>query len=160
MRGMLMTLMVLATVIACTSVSDSQSRINLTLPNPNPFTEMLPVDFCEVTQNPHRYDGKLIRVRGVLWQHFEGAALLPNEPGSCWAMRAIRDCGEDCERLNAQFPIIKNGRLVQRSAVVVFGRFKYRRFITAEELRLGFSRFELQISRVEELQQLPDTPRK
>jgi uncharacterized membrane protein len=54
------------------SAALAQSRNNLTLPKVNPFDEMLPMNFCEVIQNAQRYDGKIIRVRAIFLQHFEG----------------------------------------------------------------------------------------
>ncbi|HSE34398.1 MAG TPA: hypothetical protein VLA93_22685 [Pyrinomonadaceae bacterium] len=135
-------------------------RVNLTLPNPNPFTEILPADFCEVIQNAHRYDGKIIRVRGILSQHFEGSSLSqPNDSQPCYGMRVVRACKDDeCKQLAKRLHELRGGQLMSRSDVLVVGRFKYRRLLTAGDVRRGLSRYELQISKVEEIYRLPDKP--
>src|SRR5262245_32212939 len=74
----------------------NHGRVSLTLPNVNPFKEMLPADFCDVIENASRYDGKIIRVRGILWQTFEGSVLLASDHSpSCDGMRVVLDCTGD-----------------------------------------------------------------
>lgn len=150
-------ILLLIVILASVCMARAQSRINFTLPTPNPFTEMLPVDFCAVTQNPHRYDGKTLRVRGILWQSFEGSVLFSNQPGDCDGLRVIRDCPNGgCEQLERQLRESLDGKLMARSLVTVVGRFKYRKFLTYRESRLGFSRYEFQISKIEEIVKLED----
>jgi hypothetical protein len=133
------------------------SRVNLTLPNPNPFTELVPIDFCGVIQNAHRYDGKIIRVRGILSQHFEGSSLIPpNDSQPCYGMRVVRACTDGCEQLSKRLNELRGGQLMSLSDVLIVGRFKYRRLLTAGDLRRGLSRYELHISKVEEISRLPD----
>jgi len=134
------------------SAALAQSRINLTLPKVNPFDEMLPVNFCEVIQNAQRYDGKIIRVRAIFWQNFEGAELLPYDSVGCDGMRAVRDCeADDCEELNKLLFQKVGGTAFGGSAVLVVGRFKYRKVITGDQLRYGIRPYELRISEVQEV---------
>jgi len=129
----------------------AQSRVNFTLPKVNPFQEILPLNFCEVIQNAQRYDGKIIRVRAIFWQNFEGAALFPYDSVGCDGMRAVRDCeGDDCKELNKLFQKV-GGTAFGGSFVLVVGRFNYRKAITGDQLRDGIGPYVLQISEVQEV---------
>jgi hypothetical protein len=153
------TIIILGLLLLQSATTYSQSRTNVILPDPNPFQEMVPVDFCEVIQNAHRYDGKVIRVRAIFDQQMESAALLPYDSKNCsWqSMRPDFECSSDskCAQLSLRLRKSLNGRPTGRGAVLLQGRFVYRRLLTYREARLGFRPYELRISKVEEILKLP-----
>ena len=147
---------VIITLLLLQSVTTySQSRTNVILPDTNPFNEIVPVDFCEVIQNAHRYDGKVIRVRAIFDQQLEWAALLPYDSKNCWwqSMRPDLECSSDseCAQLSRRLRQSRNGQPMGRGAVLLKGRFIYRKLLTAGDVRLGLRRYEFRISKVEEI---------
>lgn len=132
----------------------SQSKTTLTLPD-NPFDELVPVDFCEVVQNPRRYDGKVIRMRAIFDQQLETAALLPYDSKDCsWqSMRPAYECSTDseCGTLQRRIRGSRNGQPMGRAAVLIKGRFIYRKLLTYRDIRLGIRKYEFRISKVEEI---------
>jgi hypothetical protein len=125
----------------------AQSNVNLTLPEHNPFKEMLPVDFCEVTRHPQSYDGKVIRLRAIFSWTFESSALLPYDSKDCWDWMRFGgyDCPDEraCRELSGKLrpPRGKELEVVKIPALLV-GRFRYRRFLTSSEARYGFHHYE------------------
>ena len=150
-------IVILIVVLVQSVTTYSQSRATLTLPD-NPFDELVPVDFCEVVHNPHRYNGKVIRMRAVFDQQLEMAALLAYDSKNCrWeSMRPDYECATDSECANLQRRIrrSRNGQAMGRGAILIKGRFIYRSMVTYGDIRLGLGKYEFQISKVEEILKL------
>jgi hypothetical protein len=145
---------ILVVVIVQSVATYAQSRTTLTLPD-NPFDELVPVDFCEVVHNPRRYDGKVIRMRAIFDQQLEMAALLAYDSKSCpsESMRPDYDCATDsqCANLRRRIRGSRNGQPMGRGAVLIKGRFIYRKLLTYGDFRLGIRKYEFRISKVEEV---------
>ena len=149
------TIVVIALLLLQSVITYSQSRPNVILPDTNLFNEIVPVDFCEVIQNAHRYDGKVIRVQAIFDQQLEWAALIPYDSKNCWwqSMRPDYECSTDseCASLQRRIRGSRNGQLMGRGAMLIKGRFIYRELLTYRDFRLGFRKYEFRISKVEEI---------
>ncbi len=154
------TLLVLLIVALRSMEIGAQSRINLRLPEVNPFEEMLPVELCKVTANPQHFDGKMIRIRARYQWTFESAALLPYDSKGCWDWMRIGgyDCvdGKECKALSRQLRLRRGDSLKPvQIPVLLSGRFSYRRFLTALEVRYGFHHYEFVVTNFEGMLEPP-----
>ena len=155
--------LILVFVVAQSLSTHAQSRVNVKLPDENPFALMLPVDFCEVTRNPNRYDGKTIRLRTIYTRHFESGGLLPYDSKDCrlW----IRVAGYECPDAAACLDLLQRLQpppdeplRITSLPVLLSGRFRYRRYLTAEEAKFGFHFLELIVTGFEGVLEPPQNP--
>lgn len=135
-----------------------QSRTNVIFPDRNPFTELLPADFCEILRKPHHYDGRIIRLRVILRMNHHGGWVTSYEPNTCGGgMRLGIECSNDieCRELDNKMRESFGGPAMGEGALLVSGRYRHRKLLTYREVRLGLSAHEFHVTKVEEVLKLP-----
>jgi hypothetical protein len=142
-------------------LATAQQRPRFTLPESNPFKDMLPADYCDVINRPQSYDGKLIRLRVIWYQTIEGASLFSYD-SECWdAMRPVFDCPTDAactpllDRIHRSFG---SRQFDVTAGMVLKGRLRYRRFVTRTDVRIGRGHYDFEVVGFEESLKLPERP--